>query len=166
MVVHTCNRCKIEFNKNIYNALEKSYCKNLIVYPEGTRRIKNEVAQIKKGSTHIAWTYKMRIQIIITRNKEHIINLKTLQAKYGVNLYCYRSEVIKPENFSSFEEFNSYVTLIWEDSWKQVYGPLEEELVVGPLIVNPYIINHSNLFYFFHNIFPLLTIVLYNYCIV
>uniref|UniRef100_A0A6C0IJS4 Phospholipid/glycerol acyltransferase domain-containing protein n=1 Tax=viral metagenome TaxID=1070528 RepID=A0A6C0IJS4_9ZZZZ len=148
---------KCEFNKKICNALQKSYYKNMIIYPEGTRRLANTVVPIKKGAMHIAWTYNMAIQIILTRNKEHIINLKQFTAEYGVNLYCYRSEVIQPKYFCTFEEFNNYVSVIWEDSWGKVYGKVyEKELKIKPLIVEPCELKYSNWFYFFHNIVPLL----------
>jgi hypothetical protein len=149
---------KIGFNKKIYQALIKSNCRNLIIYPEGLRRREDTLFPIKKGATHIAWTYNMCMQIVLTKNKEHIINLQTLTSKYGVNLYCYRSEVINPEYFSSFEEFNSYVTLIWEDSWKKIYECKESDYIYRPLTVEPYNIKYSKIFFFFYNILPLLTL--------
>jgi hypothetical protein len=158
---------KTEFNSNIYKALCNSYYNNLIIYPEGTRRKENTLISIKKGSTHIAWKYNMAIQIIITKNKEHVINLKSLTSKYGVTLYCYYSEVIHPKYFSSFDEFNNYVSLIWADSWEKVYGPNEEEHSIEPLIVNPYTVKYSYGFYCFNIIFHVLiiglTIYRFNY---
>ena len=60
----------------------------------------------------VAWTYNICLQII---------NLEGFTSKKFVNLYCYRSEVINPKYFNSFEEFNSYVILIWEDSYNKIY---------------------------------------------
>ena len=147
---------KIGFNKQIYTALTESNCRNLIIYPEGLRRREDTLFPIKKGSTHIAWTYNMCIQIIMTKNKEHVINLESLTSQYGVNLYCYRSEVINPEYFSSYEEFNTYVTVIWEDSWKKIYECKETDFICRPLKVESYIVNYSNTFFFFYNILPFL----------
>ena len=147
---------KIGFNKKIYTYLTDSNCRDLIIYPEGLRRREDTLFPIKKGAIHIAWTYNMCIQIIITKNKEHIINLQTLTSKYGVNLYCYRSEVINPEYFSSFEEFSSYITVIWEDSWKKIYECKEGDYIYRPLTVEPSITKYSNTFFFFYNILPLL----------
>lgn len=154
---------KIGFNKKIYTYLTNSYCRNLIIYPEGLRRREDTLFPIKKGATHIAWTYNMCIQIIMTKNKEDIINLQTLTSKYGVNLYCYRSEVINPEYFSSFDEFNSYVTVIWEDSWKKIYECKEGDYIYRPLTVEPYNVKYSNIFFLFYNILPLLILFIYKF---
>jgi len=154
---------KIKFNKTIYESLVESNCRNLIIYPEGTRRNENTLIPIKKGATHIAWTYNMCVQIIITKNKEDILNLKTLTSKYGVNLYCYRSEVINPEYFTSFEEFNSYVCLTWENSWKKIYECKEADFIYRTLEVEPYNIKYSNLFFLFYNILPLIALLYWNF---
>lgn len=152
---------KAQFNKDIYNALLPSYYKNLIIYPEGTRRLENTPIQIKKGAMHIAWEYKMVMQVIITRNKELILNLKKLTAKQNVDLYCYRSEVINPEYFSTFDEFNNYVSIVWKDSWEKVYNPEETQLIYEPLNSEPYKIKYSRLFFTCHNIIPILLFILY-----
>lgn len=157
---------KIGFNKKIYNALNESNCRNLIIYPEGLRRREDTLFSIKKGATHIAWTYNMCIQIIITKNKEHIINLQALTSQYGVNLYCYRSEVINPEYFSSFEEFNSYVTVIWEDSWKKMYECREIDFIYKPLTVKPYNVKYSKTFFILYNILPLLILLYISFSVI
>lgn len=146
---------KLGFNNKIYTALTESNCRNLIIYPEGTRRHEDTLFPIKKGAMHIAWTYNMCMQIIMTKNKEHIINVKSLSSQHGVNLYCYRSEVINPEFFSSFEEFNSYVTVIWEESWKKIYECKEGDYIYKPLEVQPYNVKYSKTFILFYSILPL-----------
>ena len=112
---------KNKFNSDIYNKLIDSPCKNINIYPEGTRIHKMTRISIKKGGMHLAWKYKMNIQIIITSNKEHILNLKKFTAKHNVNLYCYKSQIIKPENFDNFDDFFKYIDLEWSKSWNKIF---------------------------------------------
>ena len=124
---------KVDFNKNIYTALTNSNYRNLIMYSEETRRHED-------NNAYIAWSYNMCVQIIITKNKERIINLESRTSQYGVNLYCYRSQVINPEYFSSFKEFNAYVTLIWEESYGKIYECKDMISIPESLVVEPYIV--------------------------
>jgi hypothetical protein len=131
------------FNESIYNRLCNTNYRSINIYPEGTRRYDNNCITLKKGSMHIAWKYKMFIQIIITRNKERIIMLKTLKGHYGTNLYCYRSKPIYPSDFNNFDNFNEYVNKIWQESWDIVYSQDESKLIVEPFEMKPYLINLS-----------------------
>ena len=143
------------FNKNVYNNLLKSNCININIYPEGTRIQSDNIVPIKKGAIHLSWKYKMCSQIIITRNKEMIFNIKNFIFNYGVKLYCFRSEPIDPNNFESFDEFSDYVKNIWEKSWNTVYGKKESELIVEPLIVTPFLYPLKAFDYFMNNLINL-----------
>lgn len=89
------------FSKTIYN--------NIVVYPD-----ENNIDHLH--SITLAWIYQMSIQVIYTKNKEQVFDFKNSTAEYGVELYTYRSEVIRPEYFTTYEEFAYYVGLIWEES--------------------------------------------------
>jgi hypothetical protein len=115
-----------------------------------------------KSAIKVAWMCNISIQNISIRN----INLEGFTSKNFVNLNCYRSEVINPKYFNSFEEFNSYVILIWEDSYNKIYkdNNSESTLVnsdsINSYSINSYIINYSNIFYNLIPIFMLIYFVL------
>ena len=119
--------------------------------------IKNVISAIK-----VAWTCNICLQIISIQ----IINLEGFTSKNFVNLNCYHSEVINPKYFNSFEEFNSYVILIWEDSYNKIYEDHNSEdnnsednnsesTLVNSYNINSYIINYSNTFFLFYNLIPI-----------
>jgi hypothetical protein len=139
--------------------------------------IKNVISAIK-----VAWTCNICIQNISIQNISlQNINLEGFTSKNFVNLYCYRSEVINPKYFNSFDEFNSYVILIWEDSYNKIYEDNKsednksednksednnsednnsednnsEDNNSEDILVKPYIINYSNTFFLFYNLIPI-----------
>ena len=85
-------------------------CNNVIVYP----------IIVKDGRTSLyislAWEKQISIQIIVTKNKELVLDINKREAMYGIHLYCYRSEVIRPKYFNTYEEFAQYVEIIWLDT--------------------------------------------------
>jgi hypothetical protein len=95
-------------------SLAKTYYYNAIVYPE---IVKEDGVSFY---INFAWKTKMSIQIILTHHKEAVLNIKKREAAYGINLYCYRSEVIRPKYFSTFEEFAEYVELIWREQLENI----------------------------------------------
>ncbi len=108
---------KVEINRKLdkYN--------NLIVYPEGTRRPRqNESSILKKGFIYHSYNYNLPIQIIITKNKEEIIEEKKFKAKRNAILFVYYSPIIFPD-YKKFtrEEYYEYIQNIWDCSWKKVY---------------------------------------------
>jgi len=110
----------------------------------------------------VAWTYNICLQIISIQNISiqnisiQNINLEGFASKNFVNLHYYRSEVINPKYFNSFEEFNSYVILIWEDSYNKIYEDNKSEsTLVNSYSINSYIINYSNTFFLFYNLIPI-----------
>jgi hypothetical protein len=116
----------IILNNNNYLEIDKFLtkessisCDNLLVYPSNTSL---------NTYTKMAWEEQMPIQIIVTRNKDKIFS-------FFNKLYYYRSEIINHEYFSSFEEFDCYVSLIWEDSFKLVFEKEERELEKESTIV-------------------------------
>jgi len=100
-VLHVKEDLFTTFSKTVYN--------NIVVYPD-----ENNIDHLH--SITLAWIYQMSIQVIYTKNKAQVFDFKNLTAGYGVELYTYRSEVIRPEYFTTYEEFAYYVGLIWEES--------------------------------------------------
>lgn len=110
---------KVTENKNkedVFSILAKSKYNNIVVYPEITPNDNENKVSLYVSS---AWLKQMSIQIILTHNKELVLDIKERKANYGINLYCYRSEVIRPSYFSNLEEFAEYVEMIWLKSHAQ-----------------------------------------------
>ena len=105
---------------DVYTSLVNSIYRNVIVYPDMTTADKPSLY------LSFAWLNKMSIQIILTSNKAAVLDVQTAEANHGINLYCYRSEVIKPTYFNTFEEFAEYVALIWLDAEQHFFIHTEE----------------------------------------
>ena len=125
-LLNNINNINNNNNNNYYLEIDKFLTKdssisydNLLVYPSNASL---------NTYTKMAWEEQMPIQIIVTRNKDKIFS-------FFNKLYCYRSEIINHEYFSSFEEFDCYVSLIWEDSFKLVFEKEERELEKESTIV-------------------------------
>ena len=135
-----CVSDKKKFNHAVYSKLMESECQNINIYPEGTRVLTNEIKPIKKGGIHLAWNNKMRIQIIITRNKEIPFSAKTFKFKYGANLYCYVDKYLDSADYDNFDDFYDAVYKQWRYSWQKVYsGDDHSTLQVKPYFPTPYI---------------------------
>jgi 1-acyl-sn-glycerol-3-phosphate acyltransferase len=112
-----------EFFKKVENERKSDKYNNFIVYPEGTRRARqNESCILKKGFIYHSYNYNLPLQIIITKNKEDIIEEKKFRAKRNIILYVYYSHVIYPD-YKKFtrEEYFEHVQNIWDCCWKKVY---------------------------------------------
>ena len=101
--------------------LNNSPYQSLCIYPEGTRRLTNEPCRIKDGGIVYSYKYNVPIQIIITKNKENVFSVKKLTYQDDVNLYTYFSKEIYPNDFSSFENYRTYICNEWEKNWNIVY---------------------------------------------
>ena len=121
-----------------------------------------------KSAIKVAWMCNISIQNISIQ----IINLEGFTSKNFVNLNCYRSEVINPKYFNSFEEFNSYVILIWEDSYNKIYKDNKsednnsednnsEDINSEDILVNSYNINSDSINYLniFYNLIPIFMLI-------
>ncbi len=112
---------KTVFNEWVYNSLVNSTSNALNIYPEGTRHHSNISKPLKNGAMHIAYTYNMPIQIIITKDKYKVISLKNLRSNKNVPLYMYRSKLIHPSGFQNVNDFIKKVHEVWHASWNIVF---------------------------------------------
>jgi hypothetical protein len=109
----------LQIKNDLATTLAISDYNNVIVYPI--------IFKEGRSSLYIsaAWEKQMSIQIILTHNKELVLDMNKREANHGIKLYCYRSEVIRPAYFNTFEEFAEYVKLIWQDAHEQLKNALE-----------------------------------------
>jgi hypothetical protein len=107
---------------DVYTLLANSCYMNIVAYPviksetdnEPLNESLNEYNNRPSLYINLAWEKQMAIQIIRTHVKMEdntcvILDLKNLKATYGSQIYCYRSEVVRPKYFNTLEEFACYV---------------------------------------------------------
>lgn len=94
----------------------------LIAYPEGTRNHDNQALPLKSGVLQYAYNYKRKVQVLITTNKEKVVNEKKLSIHYGVACVVEASEVIHPTEFDSFELFKKAIKKKFTDTWEKAYS--------------------------------------------
>ena len=104
-------------------------------YPEGTRcshvTLPEDYKEVslKYGLLKSIWenTENTRIQITISKNKELVLNEKTFDIGYGVNIYYITGEPIYTRDYDTFELFIDKVKLDWHSLWNEVYSYIDED---------------------------------------
>jgi 1-acyl-sn-glycerol-3-phosphate acyltransferase len=121
-IKRTCNNIEEFFNKLEKNRKNDKF-NNILVYPEGTRRpYQVETCMLKKGFIFHSYNMNLPIQLIITKNKEDVIDEKNFVAKKNAKMYVYYSEVIYPDyKRYNRDEYYEYVQHMWNYTWKKVF---------------------------------------------
>ena len=143
-IKRTSNNNIEEFFNKLETARKNDKFNNILVYPEGTRRPYHvEACMLKKGFIFHSYNMNLPIQIIITKNKEDIIDEKNFIAKRNAKLFVYYSEVIYPDyKRYNRDEYYEYVQHMWNYSWKKVFKT--ENLTVYSEINQTLIHNNNN----------------------
>lgn len=96
---------------------------NVLVYPEGTRRSGLDYAcDLKKGLIYYSYKEGSPLQFVITKNKEKILNEKTLSSEKNANIFVYYSKVFYPD-YNKYKSMQEYYTFINEE-WKLAFNSL------------------------------------------
>ena len=147
--------------------LRNSDYKSLIIYPEGTRRLSNDVTNIRDGGIMYSYEYKKPIQIIITKNKEYILSVKTFTGQNNVDCFTYISKPLYPDNYVTYIDYRTSIVEEWNKCWKIVYEneytsdmcdlykPIKYDIPVGT-------ISHIRIF-FMRFVFACLCYFVYHY---
>lgn len=114
------NLCKKNMKK------EGNYNKRTLIYPEGTRldykilESKDDIkSKFKIGFIkEIYQRNEFPIQIIISSNKEKVVNEKKFTLNRNVKIKSAISKSIHPKDYSSFEEFLDKISEEWFELWK------------------------------------------------
>jgi len=129
-----CNRLLVinrnDSRENIYNKLRKK--KLFYFYPEGTRCKHLTLPQdykdiaLKPGLLKSIYEDKdkpnQQIQVIISKNKENVMDEKRFKLGFGKNIiYCVGTP-IKTKDYETFEEFFDAIKKEWKYLWDKVYG--------------------------------------------
>jgi 1-acyl-sn-glycerol-3-phosphate acyltransferase len=98
--------------------------RNIIIYPEGTRRHGCDYAcDLKKGSIYYSYKNNSPIQFVITYGKDDIINEKKMISMSNVNAFVYYSKVYDQdyEKYKSMEEWCQYINSEWKTFFNTIY---------------------------------------------
>jgi 1-acyl-sn-glycerol-3-phosphate acyltransferase len=117
---------KEAFNKWLEARVRAGYIKGLLVYPEGHRSLLPQGLPLKRGMLHFAYSRQWPLQIVITSHKEDLLSEKQLVARWNARLAIGFSDVIKPADFATFDDFVAAIQNIWDATWQSVYNSSEE----------------------------------------
>jgi hypothetical protein len=98
--------------------------RNIIVYPEGTRRHGCDYAcDLKKGSIYYSYKNNSPIQFAITHGKDDIANERKMIAIPKLNAFVYYSKVYHQdyEKYKSMEEWYRYINSEWKTFFNTIY---------------------------------------------
>ena len=98
--------------------------RNIIIYPEGTRRHGYDYAcDLKKGSIYYSYKNDSPIQFVITHGKDDICNEKKMIAMSNVNAFVHYSKVYDQdyEKYKSMEEWYQYINSEWKTFFNTIY---------------------------------------------
>ena len=113
----------INIFENILKGVQETD-RNIIIYPEGTRRHGyNYACDLKKGSIYYSYKNDSPIQFVITYGKDDICNEKKMIAMSNVNAFVYYSKVYDQdyEKYKSTEEWYQYINSEWKTFFNAIY---------------------------------------------
>lgn len=98
--------------------------RNIIIYPEGTRRYGYDYAcDLKKGSIYYSYKNDSPIQFVITHGKDDIFNEKKIITIPNINAFVYYSKVYNQdyETYKSMEEWYQHINSEWKTFFNTIY---------------------------------------------
>ena len=106
------------------------YNRRLMFYPEGSRMrhacpmsVDEARVRLRPGLLKSIYEYRnLPVQIMITSNKEMLMDERRVQIGLNVRLVTSLSVAIFPERFETFEAFYTAVALSWLSEWKRAYS--------------------------------------------
>jgi len=131
--------------------------RNIIIYPEGTRRHGYDYAcDLKKGSIYYSYKTNSPIQFVITHGKDDMINEKKMIAVKNLNAFVYYSKVYDQdyEKYESMEAWYQHINSEWKTFFNMIYttehkvenafGKIDPSIVIDDNNKRP--INKKNLY--------------------
>ena len=112
----------VAFEKKLKKIQETD--RNIIIYPEGTRRYGYDYAcDLKKGSIYYSYKNDSPIQFVITYGKDDIFNENKMMAVPNLNAFVYYSKVYHQdyETYKSMEEWYQHINSEWKTFFNTIY---------------------------------------------
>ena len=123
-------RDKDKLNRDLdahFDAFHESYG-GVVIYPEGTRNIREYSLPLKRGMLRYAHTRRMSVQVICTAGKERVFSSHLVRAERDCVLPIYFSDTIHAEDYPDFEDFYNEVRARWDDAWEGANGVRERDV--------------------------------------
>jgi 1-acyl-sn-glycerol-3-phosphate acyltransferase len=111
------------------------YCDRIMFYPEGTRKKYTSLASpeelktkhLKYGLLKRIYQYQeLPVQLMITMNKELVVNEKKLSCNFNVELRSKITESISPQNYQTFDEFIDKIAEVWFQAYQETHSIKKE----------------------------------------
>jgi 1-acyl-sn-glycerol-3-phosphate acyltransferase len=113
---------KDAFNAWVDERVAASPQAGLLVYPEGHRSTRAAPLPLKRGMLHYAYGRRMPVQIIVSLNKESVVNERTKAVRFGAAVVTSYSPVIKATDYADFAGFMAAVQAAWDHEWRATMG--------------------------------------------
>ena len=99
-------------------------------YSEGTRCChlslpdNYKMISLRYGLLKSIWEKKenTQIQIVISKNKEKVLNEKTMDIGFGIKIHYIVGNPINTRDYKTFDSFIDKIKLDWYTLWNQVYS--------------------------------------------
>ncbi len=129
IIIDRTNKRDITFAKIMtHRNSNDEYAKRTIFYPEGTRLKHKSLASVeeakqtlKPGLLKSIYEYKIKpVQLMITSNKEKVLDEKRLEMNYGIKLITKFSKPIYPSTYTDFDAFYDQIANEWYKLFNEV----------------------------------------------
>jgi 1-acyl-sn-glycerol-3-phosphate acyltransferase len=106
----------------------------ITIYPEGARLLYTEVpsidfvkSKLKPGFLKSVYEYQtIPVQVMISKNKENVVNEFIYKINYGVTIYTSLSKPIYPKDYPTFDDFFTAIATEWYNQWQYVFSTPED----------------------------------------
>lgn len=104
-----------------------------IAYPEGRMSKREDRRPLKTGVMEVAYNLNCPSQIVLTKGKEGIIDLKSCVFHENAHLTVCVSEVLIPRDYKTKEEWFAKVNEVWEKTYEILERGEGEKEIIAPL---------------------------------
>lgn len=96
--------------------------KGVGIYPEGTRTLEPKGLPLKPGGLASAYSIGWPVQLVISTNKEKVMQERTFSLGFGVQVTTCVSPPLWPKDYASTDDFIDAVRKTWSETWEDAYG--------------------------------------------
>mmetsp|Transcript_52436 Transcript_52436/g.111739 ORF Transcript_52436/g.111739 Transcript_52436/m.111739 type:complete len:342 (+) Transcript_52436:190-1215(+) len=101
--------------------------KGLVLYPEGTRSHLPKGNPLKTKSLEAIYKLGWPVQVVISTNKENLMNEGKCWVGIGETINTAVSEAIWPNQVTTCEEFLEKIKATWSSTWDEAYSSMATE---------------------------------------
>jgi hypothetical protein len=128
------NEKRQEVFSKIKDKIENKNVRRVIYYPEGQRNFYESLNSVDEAKEYIRpgllksiYEYnKLPVQIILSSGKEKVFSERYKTCDFGKSICIYRSMVIHPKDFGTFDEFYTKIAEVWFKNWKVISDYYDE----------------------------------------